>query len=548
MEDSAMQANHFLEKIKDQYGKRRLFKITGDKIKYAISLLETQDIKLRYYLGDLISYQGKKSIPELLKTLHDSLPEIRRSTVFLLGKILMKFPTPEATKELLSSLLDKDPKTRKNAAIVIGRLEIKGSENKLMKAVLKENTDWVKSSMILAIGAVGGEKAKEFLISYQATGDSECEALRKAVDRVSGAEKSKWRFKRSLSSPLSLELWTLKGLEKILADEVKNKFGLPTKIIKDGVLVTKYGKLPELFSLRTFSELLIPLSSSKIKSLENCLLQLEILFKNKALFEGIMLCHEKEQTPLCYRIEIKGDRVGRDMRRQIVEKITKTIQIPLFINSPSNYDIELRLVIENDNLKVLWKPFTIPDNRFSYRLKDVPASINPVVAAGIISLLKSKLPFSDSNRALDPFCGSGTILMERAFGGKYQELIGIDISKSAVEAARENVKNSQFDRIVIMNKDMRNISKSESFDEIITNMPFGIRTGNHTSNKKLYMDFFSLIPSILKPKGFLVLFTQEIRLTNQLFVEFKRDLCLVETHRIESGGLRPAVFIAVKNE
>jgi 23S rRNA G2445 N2-methylase RlmL len=243
---------------------------------------------------------------------------------------------------------------------------------------------------------------------------------------------------------------------------------------------------------------------------------------------------------------VRGDKINHNLRRQLIETIIKTIRAPLFFNSPSNYDIELRLVIEKDNLKVLWKPFTIIDSRFLYRVRDIPASINPVVAAGIVRFLKSKIEFSNSSRILDPFCGSATMLIERAFAGDYRELVGVDISKKAIEAAKENINKSQLEKVVVENKDMRDIEKTDFFDEIISNMPFGIRTGNHTSNEKLYRDFFNLASTILRPKGFLAIFTQEIKLTNQLFREFIDDFALIERQQIESGGLRPVLFIAAK--
>lgn len=541
-----MKDNLFLNKINDSSKRHMLFSITESEIIDAINLLETKDVTLRYYLGDLIYFQGKKSIPGLLEALHSPLPEIRRSAVFLLGKTLIKYPDLMATESLLLSLQDEDPKTRKNAAIVIGRLGIKGSAGKLIEALVKETTEWVKTSMLLATGAIGGKEAREFLIGYQATAGQEQEALTLALDHVSDKVESEWHFKDLLPSPLCVELWTLNGLEKILVEEAREKLKISSKIIGNGVLETKYAKLPELYSLRTLSELLIPFYSSKINNFEDCLFHIEKLFSNDSFVKDIFACHEKAESSIRYRVEVRGGKINRNLRRQLIEKTINTIRTPLFVNSPSNYDIELRLIWERDNLKVLWKPFTIVDNRFQYRVRDIAASVNPVVAAGIVRFLKSKVKFSNSSRILDPFCGSATMLVERALAGDYQELVGVDISKNAIEAAKENINKSQLEKVVIENKDMRDIEKTDFFDEIISNMPFGIRTGNHTSNEKLYRDFFNLVSNILKPKGFLALYTQEIKLTNQLFVDFIDDFSLIETQRIESGGLRPVLFIATK--
>lgn len=78
---------------------------------------------------------------------------------------------------------------------------------------------------------------------------------------------------------------------------------------------------------------------------------------------------------------------------------------------------------------------------------------------------------------------------------------------------------------------------------VVTNMPFGIRVGDHRQNTTLYKDFFSLLPNLLKPQGLLVLYTQEITLSKDLF-DKTAGIKLLEIHRFEVGGLKPAVFIA----
>lgn len=191
----------------------------------------------------------------------------------------------------------------------------------------------------------------------------------------------------------------------------------------------------------------------------------------------------------------------------------------------------------------MWKPFSIPDTRFNYRIHDVPASIHPVVAAGIIRFLKSNS--SSQHRAIDPFCGSGTILIERAFAKKCKEIVGVDISQRAIEAAKENVIASGVKNIKLINDDIRNIPHYEhkKFHEIISNMPFGIRAGSHETNVELYRDFFNMIPHILEKNGLIILYTQEVSLTTNLF-QTSGNLRLLNVRRIESGGLKPAVFIA----
>ena len=81
-------------------------------------------------------------------------------------------------------------------------------------------------------------------------------------------------------------------------------------------------------------------------------------------------------------------------------------------------------------------PRDVPDTRFAYRKRALPASIHPVQAA---CLARYALSFVSCARprTLDPFCGSGTLLfeLERVVP---TALIGVDVSERALDAAREN--------------------------------------------------------------------------------------------------------------
>ncbi len=534
----------FLEKIQVLKKQGKKTKLSDEEIKYAIDSLDVKDLKLRFFIGDLIVFQGAKSLPKLLEEIRNPKPEIRRSTIYLLGEIAKKKKKPIIINSFCKGLLDEDPKVRRNSGIILGNLSIREGVKKIITAIKKEKVNWVRPSLILALGAIGGKTAKNFLSTYQAKTEDEQEALRKALDRLL-PKKSNRKFLKTLSEPVEIELWTFKGLETVLMDEAK-QLGLKTKKKKNGILSTITKDLYKIFSLRTFSELLIPIGVIKVLNPQEYPTKIEQLLQEKDSLRKIISLHKDNSSPLYYRVEVRGKEIRHSLRRQMIKEIIKIINTcsSSFTNSPSNYDIEIRVIIEDDILELLWKPFTIPDHRFAYRLKDTPASINPVVAAGMARLPKPRFNFPPE--ILDPFCGSATILIERALKEKCKKLIGVDISKEAIEAAKANVAASGLKNITLINDDMRHISRQKKFDEIITNMPFGLRVGSHAANLKLYQDFFCLIPKILKQNGLITLYTQEINLTTHLFRNFKSSLKLLNIHRLEVGGLRPAVFIGQK--
>ncbi|MFA4931980.1 MAG: methyltransferase [Caldisericia bacterium] len=535
-----------LRKIKTMSESGKKGKLSQKEIAGAIDLLSIEDMKLRFLIGNTIVRQGSISIPALIEGTNSEVAEVRRSSVYLLGKLVSR--KQEASSEILDTLhhalRDEDPKVCKNSAVVLGSLRMSQSVEHLKSALIVEKVEWVRSSLILALGAIGGKDVAEFLASYKFEYESEKEALRKAIDRVV-EQKTTLQFVQNLGEPVPIELWTFKGLEPVLEQEAEEKLGLKLQRIADGILHTESKDVYSLFLLRTFSELLIPLGVANIHSIEDISEKTTQLLFNNHTIDKISTLHKGDVGHIRYRLEVRGEAIKHYVRRRIISETQEYIDThsSAFINSPSNYDIELRLVMKGNTLEVLWKPFTIPDTRFSYRIHDVPASIDPVAAAGIMRFLKSNS--SSQHRVIDPFCGSGTLLIERAFAKKYEELVGVDISQEAIQVAKANIIASGIQNIKLINDDMRNVLHHEHrrFHEIISNMPFGIRTGSHETNVKLYRDFFNMIPRILEENGLAILYTQEVSLTTALF-RTSGNLRLLDIHRIETGGLRPAVFIA----
>ncbi len=135
----------------------------------------------------------------------------------------------------------------------------------------------------------------------------------------------------------------------------------------------------------------------------------------------------------------------------------------------------------------------------------IPASLRPSVAAALIQLTDP----TDEDVFLDPFCGAGTILIERALFGKHRLLIGSDTSEAALEAARENI-GPRHQPLQLHNWDATRIPLEDgSVSAIATNPPFGEQIGSHEQNKKLYPAFLAEAHRLLKPGGRLVLLSPE---------------------------------------
>lgn len=531
-----------MEKKFQQYYKKNIMKkLNKDELYKAVEYLGTEDEKFRTFIGNLILHNGDKSLDALLYGQKYDNQRVRRSSLFLLNRLLkknIKLPKKEILKEMYRNLNDEDPKIRKNSAVVLGTLQDSQSTSFLIKALEKEEIFWVRSSIILALGAIADEEVKEFFANYKSKGPLEEEALRKVLDKLM-RERNQLQMTEQLREELLVEFWTFPGLEAILKKDLKEKLHLSAKKMDTGVLSTTISDLSNLFSVRTFHEFLIPFGSVPFNNGKDISIK-ELLTPEN--IEKLTSIYKDEITQLRYRIEVRGSKIKHYERQKILRQIKKEIlnHPSLFVNSPSSYDIELRAIIKGNRIKILWKPFGNIDQRFAYRVGDIPASIHPVVAAGVIGSLNYQE--SKNHRVLDPFCGSGTMLVERAMKADYKELVGVDISPKAISVANKNSKAANLKNVRFVQSDIRDFSDTEKFHEIIANMPFGLRVGDHQNNITLYKEFFSLIPSLLEKNGVILLYTQEINLTKKLFKQSKH-LKLEKVFRVETGGLHPAVFI-----
>src|SRR3954447_13678810 len=108
----------------------------------------------------------------------------------------------------MPTLNDESPQARRIAAIEMGKRGGAGAVAALRDALAREELAWVRVSMILALGKLGGDEARAVLAGIEVRSEGEAEALRKARDRVSGpAIGFSWRGDPAIfaSVPIGLE-------------------------------------------------------------------------------------------------------------------------------------------------------------------------------------------------------------------------------------------------------------------------------------------------------------------------------------------------------
>lgn len=206
---------------------------------------------------------------------------------------------------------------------------------------------------------------------------------------------------------------------------------------------------------------------------------------------------------------------------------------------------------EEDNIEKfrnLYSPTYIEDSRGKiinlsrreWRKAFVPAGINPSLAYILCMVAKLK----EEDILLDPFCGSSVIPITALKYFNIKRVICSDISSKAIFASRGNFKEAGIEesRYKLFRSDIKDIKLSKrNIDKIVTNLPYGIRVGDHNGNIETYKSLELLAKKLLRKKGLLVLLTQEKKLIREVFG--KEEWNTKSLARVNEGGLFPEVFV-----
>jgi hypothetical protein len=425
---------------------------------------------------------------------------------------------------LYAALTAPEPKARKNAARVLGAFGNERDTDALVTALKNEPMRYVVPSILLALGAIANARAGEAIHAYVAPAAADETEEKHVADILEALDKAKAALTRDiplpqrtrLKEPHEVLLVPPTGFGEILLKETTSR-GFVATLQSDGVHVTT-DQIKTLQEIRCALELLLPLASSIMTDAEQI----------AQLADAVLT------RP--YRIELRnytGDRAA------FIRAVSTALGGG---DNPSRYADELRIVCNNDKCDVFIRPKDVPDTRFAYRLRTLPASIHPVQAACLaryaLSFISAARP-----RTLDPFCGSGTLLLELERVVP-TALIGVDHSERALDAARENAAAAH-SAARFVHKDILKFEPRDPFDLILSNMPFGNRVGTHSENETLYRDFVHALPHLLASGGVAVLYTMEHKLLSAC-LKAEPSLVLAAELTTEAGGLNPRVTVLKK--
>lgn len=138
-----------------------------------------------------------------------------------------------------------------------------------------------------------------------------------------------------------------------------------------------------------------------------------------------------------------------------------------------------------------------PLHRRPYRKETVPGALHPPVASAI-ALLVGVAPY---DRVLDPFCGSGTLLIEAGRNSQVGGLVGFDINPHHVDIALRNAWTAELP-VMGLNGDAADLPVADgSVDVLLANPPWGAQIGAGGRFATNPLDFWNEARRLLSPRG-----------------------------------------------
>ncbi len=415
--------------------------------------------------------------------------------------------------EVFIRLLDSsDPKVRKNAALILGEMETEDVLPSLFHAYEKEETLFVRSDFLKAIARLDYTpclpRLKERLGQLRAA-IPEAENRKHLREEQLALQEMILRYEKP--KPHRFTGYD-PAPEVILLTNRSQRETVKAMILEGSVtelpagLRIRNGNLRDLMKIRVFNEMLFPIPGAV--PLSGTPEQIGEALAGLRIPDYLDRLHEKGEA-YYYRMDIRGP-LPLEKKGPLIRRIAEVLDGRSggkLCNTPSGYEVELRLLERRDgSFLPMLRLHTLPDRRFAYRKETVAASIAPVNAALAVELARPYL--RENGQVLDPFCGVGTMLTERAKALPAHDLYGLDIYRDAIEKARRNAENAGC-VVHYINRDYFDFTHSYLFDEIITDMPRSQGEEAKEESRKLYGRFFEKSLTHLKDGGMMVLYTME---------------------------------------
>jgi tRNA (guanine10-N2)-dimethyltransferase len=197
----------------------------------------------------------------------------------------------------------------------------------------------------------------------------------------------------------------------------------------------------------------------------------------------------KPQTFACRAINLSSKKVNTGQMESKAGAILKErwgSKVSL-----SNPAVTVYLII-TDNKRFLGYADSMTEPTRPRKPIKYPTELDWKLARCMVNLSQLK----EGKTLCDPFCGTGTILLEAESMGIHS--IGIDFDSDMCNITEKNLAENGYKPRVI-NSTYHDIQKiKDKIDGIVTDVPYGIASKTSMSPKRILQDFLSVVPKKMK--------------------------------------------------
>ena len=173
----------------------------------------------------------------------------------------------------------------------------------------------------------------------------------------------------------------------------------------------------------------------------------------------------------------------------------------------TNPDIEIRVIITDEKLYVGHLLTTINRSQFQKRKAHhrpffSPISLHPSLARLLVNLSR----VHRNGLLLDPFCGTGGILIEAALINV--NIIGSDIEEKMIKGTKKNLTHFNLSYQCLFTSDIGSLKDNirRPVDAVVTDFPYGKATSTKGEDISfLYKRAFQQIAAVLKKEGYAII-------------------------------------------
>jgi tRNA (guanine10-N2)-dimethyltransferase len=206
-------------------------------------------------------------------------------------------------------------------------------------------------------------------------------------------------------------------------------------------------------------------------------------------------------------------------------------------------DIELRAIVTETTAYIGIKKANVDTSHFQHRRGHLrpfllPITLHPKIARALVNLSR----VTTHETLLDPFCGTGGILLEAGLLGV--QVIGSDIEQKMIDGCRKNLDYYHLYNYTLYRVDIGDIQKHvQSVDAIATDFPYARATTTKGEKlAQLYTRAFETISQVLKKNRYAVigLSSEDVRTIGESY------LSVVETYPVKSHRSLTRYFVLYK--